>query len=123
MSDELTIASRLAVDNVNLQESDQDGDQLIDQALAAGPVPGMVIATTTEAAISVVGLTTLGWAKFKNLDLTNYVTIGLVPIATYVPFARLKPGEHFTIRLEPGVTYYIKANTASCKVQCKIYND
>ena len=75
---------------------------------------------TTEEALPMGDVATAGWAVFRNLDATNYVEIGTVPVATFVPFLKLKPGEWFACRLGTNAPY-AKANTASCVLDYKIF--
>ena len=68
-------------------------------------------------------LTTNGIALFWNRDPANFVTIGVKPAATYYPLLRLKFGEAFPVRLEPGVTPYAKADTDAVKLERIILDD
>ena len=56
----------------------------------------------------------------QNLDATNYIEIGF---STTVYGLRLEAGEAIAFRLNPGATIYAKANTAACKLLCKVYQD
>lgn len=123
MAEEITVEATLNINNGNLLRQDPDSPQLITQALAKGPVPGMVTVTTTPAAISLTGLTTYGLVKIKNLSSSHFVTYGVYVSSTYYPLLRLKPGEYYVWRMEPSVTPYMQADTASCDVQIEAYND
>lgn len=93
------------------------------QTNPGGPSPGTVTVTTTAASIS-HSLSTLGFAKFTNLDDTNFVKIGNYSGGTLYPFLKLKPGESTPpIRLMPGITLGAQADTANCKVNVEIYED
>lgn len=62
-----------------------------------------------------------GYLVLINRDATNYVQIGF---ATTVYVMRLKAGEVAVLRIEPTVAaIYLKANTATCQVQFKLYED
>lgn len=65
---------------------------------------GMMSVPTTAGgtAIPVTGLTSLGWAFFKNNDSANYVDI--YTAVSGALFARLMPGECALFRFHPGVT-------------------
>jgi hypothetical protein len=77
---------------------------------------------TSEEAVPVGDVGTLGWAFFQNLDTTNYVTIG--PDATgMVPFIRLEAGEACALRLSPGISLVAQANTAPVKMKVLILED
>lgn len=87
--------------------------------VAQGGRDNIVIIGTTEETLVFTDITTLGVAVFYNLDTTNYVQWG-GSAGVYV--GRLKPSDMaHTIRLEPGATIYIKANTAACKVRVICY--
>lgn len=75
------------------------------------------------ALVIAAGVATLGYAKFKNLDSTNYVTIGIVVSATYYPVVKLKATEIALLRLVPGVTYYALANTATVTLEHVVIED
>ncbi len=51
-----------------------------------------------------------GWAWFRNLDTTNYVTIGVYVSSTYYPIVRLNAGEAAVFRLGV-ITPYALADT------------
>src|SRR4051812_28146136 len=61
------------------------------------------IGTTQELIAIGSDVATLGYATIRNLDVTNYVQLGLVVSATFYPFAKLKPGEACQLRL--GMAY------------------
>lgn len=123
MADEITVEATLTIDNGNLQRADPDDPLVITQAVAKGPVPGMVTVTTTAAAISLTGLTTYGLVKVKNMSSTNYVSYGVYVSSVFYPLIRIKPGEYYVWRMEPGVAPYMQANLDSCDVQIEAYND
>jgi hypothetical protein len=123
MANEITITQTLLLKNTTLTWDPKLGTQNIDQA-----VPGVSDQTqtipTSQTALNVsTEIATLGVALIKNLDETNYIQIGLVVSATFYPFARIKPTEAYPLRLEPGVTYYAKAHTASVKLRFAVLND
>lgn len=66
---------------------------------------------------------TPGRCGFKCLDNTNFATIGIVVSGTYYPILKLKKFEWNYVRLVPGVTYYIMADTADVKVQMECFSD
>lgn len=60
-----------------------------------------------------------GYVVIRNFDATNYVQVG---IATTVYFARLLAGQSAVFPIEPGTaSFFVKANTASCVLQIKVY--
>lgn len=75
-------------------------------------------ATTSATAITItpVAAATAVVLKLQNLDITNYVDVA-VDASVATPFARMKPGGiPVIVPFYPSVTYYFKANTATCKV-------
>lgn len=73
---------------------------------------------TTEESPAITDVTTLGIAEFTNLDSTNYVQIGA---SAGVYLVKLTAGDPpWTFRLNPGITLFMKANTAACKVKVVI---
>lgn len=77
--------------------------------------PTSMLVTTSAIAIPLGQVTTPHWAWFYNLDPTNYVQFqngsgGAV-------FLRLNPGEGTWVPLDPGITPYAKANTASVQIE------
>jgi hypothetical protein len=68
-------------------------------------------------------IATLGCAMFRNLDSTNYCTIGIVVSATFYPLIKLKPGEAWCFRIMPGISLYAKADTASVDLLCGVLED
>ena len=53
-----------------------------------------------------------GWAWFRNLDATNYISIGVQVAGTFYPLVRLNAGEAAVFRLGV-ITPYALANTAN----------
>ncbi len=73
---------------------------------------------TSEEAILVGDVGTLGWIGVRNLDPTNYVEVGTGATLTSAnTFAHLLPGEWFFIKANASATYYAKANTGACNCQ------
>lgn len=70
---------------------------------------------TTEESIATFGdVSTEGEVIIRNLDTTNYVQVGF---ATGVYGMRLAAGRVASFPAEPGLTLYLKANTAACLVE------
>ena len=61
-----------------------------------------------------------GWARFENLDTTNYVEIGTDVAAAFVPFLKISPGEYQFVKLATNAPY-AKANTAAVKLDYEIF--
>lgn len=91
----------------------------------AGAETGIFAVPTTAngTLLPVTLLTTQGWAFLQNLDATNYVQLGVRVAGTFYPFARLLAGEFALVRLDSGAVVYALANTATCNVMQKVYNN
>lgn len=120
---EIQASCSLRVTNGHLKANLTTGTVNIAQAVAKGPAPGCVNVGTTEEVISFAELTTLGLILIINLDTTNYVQFGPESAGAMVAAVRLNPGEPNLFRLEPGVTYRAKADTAACNVQFMAFNN
>lgn len=87
-------------------------------------VAGIQTVGTSEEALNLgeVAGTTLGWAWFKNLDATNFVSIKTATSGTI--FAKLKAGEACMFRFGSGVTApYVIADTASVRLEYTVFVD
>lgn len=78
--------------------------------------------TTSETTVTFdTNVGNAGYLVLINRDTTNYVRYGF---ATTVYVGRLKAGEVAVLRIEPGTSaMYLVANTATCQVQFKLYED
>jgi hypothetical protein len=111
-----TLANGSLMDSIPLQTL------LVTQSSAA-LLAKVVAVTTSEADLTTTEIATLGWAWIQNLDTTNYVQYGPKSGGAMVAMGRLKAGEWALLRLEPGITLRWKADTATCQVLVKIFND
>lgn len=82
--------------------ADMAGDQMLTNVQVVG---------TTEEAINLGDVSTIGYVAFKNMDPTNYVELALDSLVTAQVFAKLLPGD-ITILKAKTATMYAKANTA-----------
>jgi hypothetical protein len=113
MANEITVSAGIRVLNGNSDFSQPSKTKSFDQAAIGGPTPGAISVGTSEESTAFPELTTEGWLYLQNNDATNYVQWGF---ATGVYGGRLKAGEFALFRMEPGLTLYLKANTAACNV-------
>ena len=104
------------------KDSYSPGQFSIDQA-TQGAFTGVLAIGTSEEAITFTDIGTLGWLTMHNLDTTNYVDWGPDSGGSMVAVGRMKANEVAVFRLKPGITLRLQANTASCKVLFKCYND
>lgn len=76
---------------------------------------------TSDTAITIGSIATLGIVSIENLDTANFVDVGSYVAATFYPLVRLLFGERYIFRVKPGLTLYAKADTAAVKIQKTIY--
>lgn len=77
---------------------------------------------TTEEEIAIGDIGTKGFARFLNIDATNYIEIGSYVAGTFYPLVKMEPTDPAWFRLA-GVTLYARANTAAAKLEYMIYED
>lgn len=116
MANEITINLDFRLKKSGLKKEVQERNLQFDQTGVGAFDTVLEIGTTAET-ITLTDITTEGWAFFKNLDATNFVTWG--PDSTgLVPFGRLKPGEVAgPMRVAPGTVISMQADTADCHVR------
>ena len=94
---------------------------------ASAPTVGTTAITFAQSAagtvISFGNLSTLGWAFLQNLDTTNFITYGPTIGGYLQKFGKLKAGESCLVRLSPGMILRALADTATCKLKTKIFED
>lgn len=116
MANEYTISMSANVRNGTLVDGFNPDVYQADQATQLVEAGVQIIGTTYEQ-ITVGDITSAGPAGFKNLDSTNYVQIGVEVAAAFHPLHRLPAGKSELVWLEPGISYYAKANTAAVKLK------
>lgn len=122
MSDEITTTFRYQISNGSFQDQFTVAAATFDQA-AVGATSGVWVVGTSEENLSVGDVGTVGFLILRNLDSTNYVDYGMSDSGTMKALGRIKPGEFAFLRLKPGVTLRAQADTASCKVEYRLYED
>lgn len=70
---------------------------------------------TSWEAVSLTDIGTLGFLAIRNEDTTNYVQIATANDDSGI-LAKITPGRGQAIEVNPGATYYVKANTAPVKI-------
>lgn len=88
-------------------------------AMAAGVA---TIGFAAHEAIVMQDVAAAGWARFENLDSTNFVQIGTDAAGTFHPFVKLKAGEFCILRLGTNAPY-AKADTAAVQLDYEIFQD
>lgn len=116
MANEITFISGLSAikSNLNLATPTESlratmtGDRADRRTQAVG---------TTYEAIAVGDISSAGWARFKNLDGTNYVEIGLEVAAAFYGFVKLLPGETSGPMRLSTLSIFGRANTAGVNLE------
>lgn len=119
MADEITITHRLRQVNGNYTHEFNPGTIRVTQA-TPGYIDQIVSIGTTEESLSFGDLGTVGIVELVNMDGTNYVEVGF---STGVYGDKLTGGKYIPHRYERNgsATFYLKANTAACKVHVIAY--
>ena len=121
MADEIAITAGINVRKGNMVFVQSPATYTDDQTGTGGPTPGYITVGTSEESTAFPELSTEGWLFMQNLDSTNYIQWGF---STGVYGGRMKAGETAgPSRMEPGLTLYLKANTATCKCQVFGFED
>lgn len=120
MANEISVNLSMRVQNGAMLEVIQPGAISINQATVGGPSPGYVTIGTSEESVSLSELSTLGYAFIQNLGPTNFVRWGF---STGVYGGRLNAGESAVLRLNPGASLFMVANTAACKCLVKVFEN
>jgi hypothetical protein len=123
MSDEIKIGVQMSITNGLFKDSFAPGTINVNQGTQGAHSSIVTVGSTAEEDLVTGDIGTLGWAMGRNLDSSNYVTVGPSTGGPMHPFQRIKAGEPFAFRLEPGITWRWRANTADVKVLVKILED
>lgn len=116
MAGTITLTSGAEFVNGSLSITDPVASQTITQT-TQGVFTDTQTITTSETAVTIGSIATLGIVKLQNLDAANYVDFGSYVTSVFYPLVRLNAGESFYFRVKPGLTLYAQANTASVKLQ------
>lgn len=117
MANELTInASMEYLDSEEVSASLSVVDKLV-TVTTKKPIRNRQTITTSEVAINLGGLASIGWVMFKNLDSTNYIEIKTGTAGTII--GKMLAGETYgPVRIGSGITApFAIANTASCDME------
>lgn len=118
---DISITSSFNLTKGTLKRSYSRNDAVDFVAAAPTVASGCASIGTTQEALVLQDVSSLGWARFENLDTTNYVEIGVVVSATFYPFIKLLAGEFVFTRLETAVVPYARANTAAVQLDYEIF--
>jgi hypothetical protein len=123
VSNEISYQFQILLNNGTLKDQYASGSISATQSVAALVRNVQSIADTPHTALdlgSVGTLGTPGFAVFQNLDVTNFIEIGIDVTGAFCPFMKLKPGEQGMLRLGTAAPY-AKADTAPVKLFYVIY--
>jgi len=119
VANEITLSHSMQVSNGQYKHQYLPDQRSITQT-NPGYIDMIVTIGTTEETLSFGDLGTVGIVTITNLDATNYVELGFstgvygdkLTAAKYVPHTYERNGS---------ATFYLKANTAACKVHVIAY--
>lgn len=118
MSAELLLQASIAFAKAGARIDTTFAGAYFDVAGTAG-IQNVAAIGTSDEVLPLGDISTIGWVYLKNLDATNYVTVGsdgiLYPL-------KLKPGEFFLGRWN-AAAIHVKANTAPCNLESIILPD
>lgn len=123
MANEITAAVKVAVSKGTLKQSRDSSSQQINMSGTHVAAGAMDVPTTAGGTVIPLGsVATAGVAFVRNLDATNFATIGIVVSATFYPVVKLKPGEAWAFRLGTNAPY-ARADTATVVLEYGILED
>jgi hypothetical protein len=123
MANEISVSLQLSIRSGNLEYSRSGSRSFSLVASAPAKAAGIAsIGFAAHEALVMQDVATAGWARFENMDATNFVRIGVDSTGTFVPFLKLKPGEIAVCRLGTNAPY-AKADTAAVKLDYEIFED
>ena len=115
MAASLQVNASMTLTDTGVNESSNPGTKTITPTTSNNQ-SGVFPVPTSAAAIPLGGIAP-GYAQITNLDVTNYVEVGVQVAATFYPLTRLNAGEPQVWRMAQGITPYWRANTSACLVQ------
>jgi hypothetical protein len=123
MANELRLSISGQLVNGSLTDEIRTENLSITQA-AKALISKTVSVTTSEADLDTTGVTNLGYAFIKNVDITNSLIYGPKNGSNVMEaFGRLKPGEAALLRLEQGKVLRWKSSAGTIIVLVKVYSD
>lgn len=122
MANEIRLTASLSVDNGDFKEAINPGSLTIDQATIGKGGYVQTIGTTNEALV-VGDVATLGYCYLRNLDATNAVEYGPDSGGAMISFGKLKAGEVAILRLTPGITVRAQAENSAVKLDVRVFED
>lgn len=119
MANEITVSGSLAYDDAEGAGFERAISSLQITVSSKKYVAQRMTVTTSEVAIPLGGVSTLGWAYFMNLDPTNFIELRTGTGGT--KWCKLRAGHWAILPLGSGITApYAIADTASCDMEYAI---
>lgn len=118
MAQELSIQAALAFIKAGASANKNFPSTYFDVSGAAYIANAIAVGTSDEA-LALGDVSTIGWVYMRNLDATNYISVG--SDGTLYPI-KMKPGEPALIRWNAAAVH-VKANTATCQMEYLIIAD
>ena len=117
----MTVSGYINVVNVNFKDAWRPGAITVTNTNGRSSGGVQTIGTSAETVVVSADLTAYGYAYFRNLNATNFITIG--PDSTgQIDFLKLLAGEYAIVPLKPGITIKATADTAACDLQYLVYD-
>lgn len=125
MADEITMSAQIILDTTNNQRELFNPPSLRITQNNIGSFRATVGLTTTDAALTVTGLTTYGVGFFQNVSASTAVVIavGVDSGGAIKQFLRLKPKEFAIARLVSGTTYRAETESSTGKLLYGAWED
>jgi hypothetical protein len=119
---DITMTSSFNVSKGTLKRNYSRNDTADFVATSPLTASGTVSIATTSAGEALVlqDVASLGWARFENMDTTNYIEVGVQVAGTFYPFLKLLAGEYSFVRLSSAIAPYARANTAAAQLDYEI---
>lgn len=118
MASELQVQGQLSFSKSGAALSRVFPSTYFDVSGTAG-VANIISVGTSDESLALGDISTIGWVYFKNLDATNYISVG--SDGTLYPI-KLKAGEFALMRWN-AAAIHVKANTAICNMEYLLIPD
>lgn len=118
MAQELQVAGSISFTKVGATLSKVFTNSYFDVSGTAG-ISNVISVGTSDESLALGDISTIGWVYFKNLDGTNYISIG--SDGTLYPI-KLKAGEFALMRWN-AAAIHAKANTGACNFEYLLIPD
>lgn len=110
MGNEITVRASLGVNNSGYVNSRGGASVQYDQTTRGGGGPVQLVPIAYDP-INIGDVVTPGYVWLKNLDLLNFVEIGIEVAAAFEPFGMLQPGQEAVFPIASGVVWFAQADT------------